>query len=89
MRLDPRAECIIELLPGQALNDTPVSQVDPLHLVSELRLGPEDGLPRVCAANFDNATSVRRTWLRRRMAKLSDEQMSGACAALAFALACR
>ena len=58
-------------------------------IASELRLGPEDGLPRVCAANFDYATSIRRAWLRRRMAKLSDERMGVACAALAFALACR
>ena len=55
---------------------------------SELRLGPDDGMPAECVANFDNLHTVRRNALRRRITRLSPQRMEQACAVLGRALGC-
>ena len=57
-------------------------------LGSELRLGPEDGMPDACVASFDNLHTVRRELLRARITRLSAGRMREACAALQQALGC-
>ena len=57
-------------------------------LMSELRLGPEDGLPETCVATFDNIHTLRRDRLRRRITRLSDARMDEACEVLRLALGC-
>ncbi len=37
---------------------------------TEIALGHPEGLPRPCAASFDNLRPVRRSWLTRRMGAL-------------------
>ena len=37
---------------------------------TEVPLGDDEGLPRPCAASFDNLRPVRKTWLTRRMGAL-------------------
>ncbi len=36
----------------------------------EIPLGSAEGLPRSCAASFDNLRPVRKSWLTRRMGAL-------------------
>ncbi len=55
---------------------------------SELALGPADGMPEACVANFDNLHTVRRSAFRERITQLGVERMSEACRVLAHALAC-
>jgi mRNA interferase MazF len=57
-------------------------------LQSELRLGPADGMPAECVASFDNLHTVRRTALRKRIARLTPQKMEEACAVLRHALGC-
>lgn len=57
-------------------------------LHSELRLGPEDGLPDVCVANFDNLHTLRRAAFRGRITTLSESTMRAACRTLVHALGC-
>ena len=37
---------------------------------TEIPLGPEQGLPRSCAASFDNLLPVRKSWLTQRIGAL-------------------
>ena len=55
---------------------------------SELPLGPDDGLPEVCVANFDNIHTIRRGAFRTRITELSATKMDLACAALERAVGC-
>lgn len=57
-------------------------------LVSELVLGPADGLPSECVVNFDNLHTLPREALRRRVAALSRPRMGEACRVLAAASGC-
>jgi mRNA interferase MazF len=57
-------------------------------LQSELALGPSDGMPEPCVANFDNVHTVRRTNFRRRITRLTEPRMIDACKALSHALGC-
>jgi mRNA interferase MazF len=57
-------------------------------LTSELRMGPEDGLPEACVAAFDNMHTLRRDRFRRRITRLSDTRMAEACEVLQRALGC-
>ena len=57
-------------------------------LGSELRLGPDEGLPEDCVASFDNLTTVSRADFRTRIARLSPDVMEMACRVLARALGC-
>lgn len=57
-------------------------------VMSELPLGPEDGLPEACVASFDNLHTIRRAAFRSRITRLTDELMAEACQALQRALGC-
>lgn len=37
---------------------------------TEVQLGPDEGLPVLCAASFDNLRPVRKAWLTHRMGSL-------------------
>lgn len=52
----------------------------------ELPLGPEDGLPKECAANLDSVVTIPKTSLERRIAALTPEKLEAAEEALRFAL---
>lgn len=55
---------------------------------SELALGPDDGLPEVCVANFDNLHTLRRAAFRQRITTLPAPRMDQACQTLAHAVGC-
>ena len=57
-------------------------------VLSELPLGPEDGMPEPCVATFDNLHTVRRTAFRRRITQLSPPRMEEACRVLTRSLGC-
>ena len=57
-------------------------------LMSELRLGPSDGMPEACVASFDNLHTVRRSLFGRRITRLSAARMAEACAVMSRALGC-
>ncbi len=53
----------------------------------EVPLGPEDGLPKACAANLDSLVTIAKSCLRQRLADLSPEKLRAVNAAVRFALA--
>ena len=57
-------------------------------LLSELPLGPDDGMPEPCVATFDNVHTVRRSALRRYITRLPADKMAEACRVLARSLGC-
>lgn len=57
-------------------------------VLSELPLGPDDGLPEPCVANFDNIHTVRRAAFRRRIATLPEAKLREVCRRLDLALGC-
>lgn len=57
-------------------------------LQSELRLGPAQGMPEDCVANFDNVHTVRRCDLRAKITRLDHDVMERACSVLERALGC-
>jgi mRNA interferase MazF len=57
-------------------------------LPTEVRLGPEDGMPQECVVNLDNLRTVRRSFLTEPIATLSGPRMHQVCRALAIATGC-
>jgi mRNA interferase MazF len=57
-------------------------------LLSEMHLGPEDGMPEPCVASFDNLHTLRRAAFRRRITRLSVARMQEACRILDRSLGC-
>ncbi len=55
---------------------------------TELRLGPEDGMPTECAASFDNLRVVSREHLVRRECILGPARLVEACGAMRTASDC-
>lgn len=55
---------------------------------TELRLGPEDGMPEECAASLDNLCVVTKAHLVERACELSPVRMAAACSALRTAVDC-
>lgn len=55
---------------------------------TEVPLGPSDGLPRTCAANFDNVFTLRVADFEERITRLSDSALTEVCAAYRFAAGC-
>jgi mRNA interferase MazF len=53
---------------------------------TEVRLGPEDGLPRVCVANLDTIVTIDKSSLRERITGLSLQKLRAVEAAIRFAL---
>jgi mRNA interferase MazF len=58
------------------------------NLPTELPLGPDDGMPTVCAASFDNMRVVPKAYLVGRQCVLDVVRMAEACVALRAALDC-
>jgi mRNA interferase MazF len=55
---------------------------------TEVELGPEDGMPQVCALSLDNLTIVPKELFRERITRLSLERLNQVCRALALASGC-
>ncbi len=53
---------------------------------AEVPLGPEDGMPVVCAVNLDSMTTVPKAGLQRQITTLSDYKLRAVNAAIHFAL---
>ncbi len=41
---------------------------------TEILLGPEEGLPVACAANFDDVQPIRRSFLTSRLGRVDDRR---------------
>lgn len=54
---------------------------------SEVRLGPEQGLPKPCVANLDTIATIPKVALRDRISLLPLEKIEAINAAIRFALA--
>lgn len=55
---------------------------------TELRLGPEDGMPSECAASFDNLRVITKAYLVRRQCILGPARLVEACGAMRVAVDC-
>ncbi|NQW23223.1 MAG: type II toxin-antitoxin system PemK/MazF family toxin [SAR202 cluster bacterium] len=53
---------------------------------SEVALGPEDGLPRICAANLDSITTIPKNTLQQHIVSLPGDKLQAVNHALHFAL---
>ena len=53
---------------------------------AEVRLGPEDGLPTICAVNLDSMTTVPKDVLQRHIASLHIGKIQAVNSAIRFAL---
>lgn len=58
------------------------------NLPTELRLGPDDGMPTDCAASFDNLRVVPKVYLVDRLSVLDPIRLIEACGALRAAVDC-
>jgi len=57
-------------------------------LLSELPLGPDDGMPEACVASFDNLHTLRREAFRSRITVLPRARRRQLCGVLNAALGC-
>lgn len=55
---------------------------------TEVRVGPEDGLPAECVLALDNVASVPRSYFVERICTLRGDRMHEVCKALAIATGC-
>ena len=55
---------------------------------TEVVLTVDDGLPRHCAASFDNVFTLRRSRLRSRISSLTPDRHDELCRAYRFAAGC-
>jgi mRNA interferase MazF len=55
---------------------------------TEVVLDADDGLPRRCAANFDNVFTLHRSRFENRIGQLGDERLVEVCRAYRFAAGC-
>jgi mRNA interferase MazF len=55
----------------------------------EVRLGPQEGVPRECAVNLDEIQTIRKERLIRELTTLSPDLMGQVDQAIKFALAIR
>jgi mRNA interferase MazF len=55
---------------------------------TEVRLGPDDGLPAECVITLDNVRTVSRALLTEPITSLSGARMHEVCKALAIATGC-
>jgi len=58
------------------------------NIPTELALGPDDGMPTECAANFDNLRVVPKAYLVDRQCALAPMRLVEACRALRAAVDC-
>jgi mRNA interferase MazF len=57
-------------------------------LPTEVRLGPEDGMPRECVLNLDHVDTVDKGFIGDRITSLSAEKLHSVCQALDLATGC-
>jgi mRNA interferase MazF len=57
-------------------------------IVTEVPLGPDDGMPDECAASLDNVRAVPKVYLTARICSLGPVPMAASCAALRAAVDC-
>jgi mRNA interferase MazF len=57
-------------------------------LPTEVRLGPEDGMPRECVLNLDHVDTVAKGFIGDRITTLSAEKLHSVCRALDVATRC-
>jgi len=55
---------------------------------TEVPLGPAQGLPRQCVANFDNILPLSKDVLVERVGRLATSDLRRVCAAARFAIQC-
>lgn len=55
---------------------------------TEVRLGPDDGMPQECVLTLDNVILVERAYLTDRITSVSADVMSQVCRALGLATGC-
>jgi mRNA interferase MazF len=58
------------------------------NIPSELRLGPDDGMPTECAASFDNLRVVAKAYPVERQCALEPLRLAEACEAMRAAVDC-
>lgn len=58
------------------------------NIPTEVALDLVDGMPRRCAASFDNVFTLRKDRLRDRVTKLADGRLDEVCRAYRFAAGC-
>jgi mRNA interferase MazF len=56
---------------------------------TEVRLTADDGLPRECAANFDNVFTLSRSRFKQRITRLAEPRLREVCRAYQFAAGCQ
>lgn len=56
------------------------------NIPSEVRLGPEDGLPTECIVNLDELMTIPKAQLIRKISALSEDKIQAVNKAIKFAL---
>lgn len=56
---------------------------------TEVRIGPDDGMPEECVLSLDNVAVVPRGFFVERVCRLSSERLTEVCSVLAVATGCR
>jgi mRNA interferase MazF len=57
-------------------------------VLSEVALGPEDGMPQECVLSLDNVRPIKKSWTDETICSLSPRKLDEVCAALGFATGC-
>ena len=57
-------------------------------ILSEVALGPEDGMPEECVLSLDNVRPIKKSWTDETICSLSARKLDEVCAALEFAAGC-
>jgi mRNA interferase MazF len=55
---------------------------------TEVRLGPDDGMPTECVLTLDNLTVIRPALFTRRITVVGPKRLTQVCAALSVAVDC-
>lgn len=58
------------------------------NIPSEVRLGPEDGMPRDCVLTLDNVAPVPKALLTERITRLGPPKLAELCRASNIAVGC-
>jgi mRNA interferase MazF len=56
---------------------------------TEVRIGPDDGMPEECVLSLDNVAAVPRGFFVERVCRLSADRLTEVCSVLAVATGCR
>ena len=57
-------------------------------ILSEVALGPEDGMPEECVLSLDNVRPIKKSWIDETICSLSPRKLDEVCTALGFAAGC-